>query len=92
MPKRIPIRAAKSIAREFDCRQVILAVWDGERTHIITYGQSLDDCDQAAHGGNFIKNALGWPASLCQTEPSRVQRLKRRIRELEQRLVEYESS
>jgi hypothetical protein len=84
MPKRIPIQAAKDVAAKYACRQVIIAAWDGALTHIVTYGESVEDCDQAATGGNFIKKALGWPESLCNAEPSRVTKLKARIKELEE--------
>jgi hypothetical protein len=71
MPKRIPIKAAKTIAKEYDCRQVILVAWDGERTHVVTYGQTLDECEQAALGGNMVKRALGFPEEMCNTKPAR---------------------
>lgn len=83
MPKRIPISAAKLVADKHDCRQVIILAWDGKLTHVVTYGKTLEDCDQAAQGGNKIKKVLGWPESLCQDEPSRVKKLKERIKELE---------
>ena len=49
----------------------------------MTYGKSLKDCDQAAQGGNMIKKAIGFPEYLCTAEPSRVIKLKERIKELE---------
>jgi hypothetical protein len=82
MPKRIPISSAKRFAQENDCKQVIIAAWDGELTHIVTYGATTEDCAQAALGGNRIKEALGWPKDL-RTEPSRVRQLQARIKELE---------
>lgn len=63
MPTRLPIKAAKDVAREYDCRQVILVAWDGERTHVVTYGKTTEECDQAAQGGDLVKKALGWPKS-----------------------------
>lgn len=86
MPKKISINAAKKFCVEQKCNQVIIAAWDGKRTHIITYGESVDDCAQAALGGNKIKAALGWPKNL-NAEPRRVQVLKDRIKELEERLA-----
>jgi len=77
MPKRIPIKAAKDIAQEYNLKQVILCAWDGELTHIVTYGKTLEDCDQAAQGGNKIKKFLGWSEELCEAEPSRVKKLKK---------------
>lgn len=83
MPKRIPITAASSIAKTHGCRQVIVVAWDGEKTHVVTYGVSQEECGQAADGGNLVKRALGWPESLCSAEPSRVVKLKTRIKQLE---------
>jgi hypothetical protein len=88
MPKRMPISSAKDIANKFDCKQVIIAAWDGERTHIVTYGKSAEDCDQAAQGGNLIKKAMGWPKSMLNDEPSRIIKMKSRIIELEQKVKE----
>jgi len=71
MPKRVPISVAREVCEKTSARQVILAIWDGERTHIITYGKSVEDCQQAAVGGNVIKRALGWPEELCNAKPRR---------------------
>lgn len=88
MPAKIPITAAKRVAIEHACRQVIIMAWDGERTHCVTYGNTVADCDQAAQGGNRIKAALGWPETLM-AEPSRVKKLKSRIKELEAALANH---
>lgn len=74
MYKRIPITAAKRIAKDFDKDQVIIVTWDKKygRTHVTTYGKSIKECKQAADGGNFVKKALGWPDELCKAKPSRV--------------------
>lgn len=82
MPRRIPIAAARALASEQGLTQVILAAWDGRRTHIVTYGVSVTDCDQAALGGEKIKAALGWPAA-ANVLPSRVAALQRRVQRLE---------
>lgn len=88
MPKRIPIQAAKDVAKTHGCRQVILLAWDGERTHVVTYGVNDEECCQAAIGGNRVKAALGWPESLM-AEPSRVKKLKSRVKELEDELEQH---
>jgi uncharacterized protein YuzE len=75
-------KQAKDIAQEYNLKQVILCAWDGERTHIVTYGKTLEDCDQAAQGGNKIKKFLGWSEELCEAEPSRVKKLKKEIEQL----------
>jgi len=71
--KRIPISEAKRISKLYEQDQVILVTWDktNNRTHVVTYGKSITDCEQAAQGGNFVKKALGWPENLCNTKPSR---------------------
>jgi hypothetical protein len=82
MPRRIPVKAAEQIGREHDCRQVIVLAFDGELTHIVTWGKSEVDCSQAADGGNALKKKWGWPE--CNDQPSRVVKLQQRIAELEQ--------
>jgi len=81
MPKRIPVSAAREIANRYGCRQVILLAWDGELTHVVTYGESTEDCSQAADGGNMLREKWGWPE--CNDQPSQVKRLQRRIADLE---------
>lgn len=71
----IPISEAKAIADRNHCKQVIIAAFDEDGiTHIITYGKTLTDCEQAAQGGNFIKKALGWPDELCHDKPKRIKK------------------
>ena len=84
--RRIPISAAKNIAKEHGQQQVILVTWDGEKTHVVTYGETTEACAQAASGGNLVKRALGWPESMCDEQPSRVKKLEARIEELEREL------
>jgi hypothetical protein len=74
MPQRIPISAARTIGQKYDCRQVIVLAWDGELTHIVTWGKTLEDCARAADGGNRLKEKWGWPES--DDQPSRVRRLQ----------------
>jgi hypothetical protein len=82
MPKRIPIKVARDVGKQTGCRQIILLAFDGELTHVVTWGKTVEDCDQAAQGGNLLKKKWGWPESM-QAEPSRVKKLRDRIRELE---------
>ena len=74
MPDRLPIQDAKEIAHRRGLRQVILLAWDGERSHVVTYGKSVEDCDQAAQGGEKMKKLMGWPN--WEAEPSRVKKLR----------------
>ena len=53
MPKRIPIAAAREVSQRYDLKQVLLIGWDGERVHIVTYGQTKADCAAAAKAQDF---------------------------------------
>jgi len=87
MPKRIPFATAKAVGEKHpDVRQVILMAWDGEKTHIVTWGRSIDDCAQAAYGGNLAKISFGWPEELCKDEPARVKLLRKEIAELKDKV------
>ncbi len=88
--KRIPISAAKKVADEQNCRQIILLAWDGELTHIVTYGKTTEDCAQAATGGNLLKEKWGWPE--CNDQPSRVKKLTAEVEELRKELAEARDS
>lgn len=74
--KRLPIKTAKELAEAYELDQVILLGWSKETgiTHVVTYGKTLEDCKQAADGGNRLKKSLGWPEELCKAEPSRGKR------------------
>ena len=84
MPDRLPIKLAKNISDNYNCKQVIVFAWDGKTTHVVTYGSTIEDCDQAAQGANSIKKQWGWPNHT--DEPSRVslenKLLKQTIRDL----------
>lgn len=84
MPQRIPVKVASDVGQKNQCQQVILLAWDGALTHIVTWGKTVEDCAQAAAGGNFLKQKFGWPE--CNDQPSRVRKLEARIRELENQL------
>lgn len=53
MPKRIPIAAARRVAEEFGLKQCLLIGWDGEQTHVVTYGETKADCEAAAKAQDF---------------------------------------
>ena len=74
--KRIPINEAKKISEKYGQNQVIIVTWDkiNNRQHVVTYGSTITDCEQAAKGGNFVKKALGWPEEQCNAVPARVRR------------------
>ena len=90
--KRIPIKEAKEIGVKNGYNQVIITAWDinTNTTSVCTWGKSMEDCDQAAQGGNFVKKALGWPEKLTNEKPSRVKKLERettQLREENERLM-----
>jgi hypothetical protein len=85
MPKRIPIRVAKEICKSQKCKQVIVFAHDGVLTHCVTYGKTVEDCDQAAQAGNRLKKSLGFPE--VDAEPSRVKKLKQKVKELQYALA-----
>ncbi len=86
--KRIPIKEAREFAKKYDKDQVIIFSFsrgDG-KTWVTTYGNTLEDCDQAARGANIIKKRWEWPEELCNEEPSRVKKLKNKNKELEEQV------
>lgn len=76
MSKRIPIQRAKDIGKDLEYDQVIIVAWSKKTgiTSVTTWGSTLEQCEQAAEGGNFVKKALGWPPEQCQDKPTRVKR------------------
>src|SRR5882724_736385 len=89
MPKRIPIEVARFACEAAECRQVILCAWDGKLTHIVTYGKTVEDCAQAAQGGNYLKQKWGWPE--CNDQPSRVKKLQAELADAKERIAELEA-
>jgi hypothetical protein len=80
--KRIPIKTAKEIGKYYGYTQVIIHAYDGQSgiQHITTWGESMEDCDNAALGGNEIKKLLKWEDS--DAVPNRVKKLQDEILEL----------
>lgn len=72
--KNIPIASAKKIAEQYDKEHVIIITWDSihSKTHVTTYGKTLEACKQAVEAGNKLKKAMGWPDELCHAVPTRV--------------------
>lgn len=61
--RRIPISAAKQVARDYGYDQVIIigrAVGDGGGEHMTTYGRSREHCDAIAAGGRALQQFMGW--------------------------------
>lgn len=53
MTKRIPIAEARRFGQAHGLSQVILLGWDGENTHIVTWGKTKADCKSAAQAQDF---------------------------------------
>lgn len=84
---KIPIKAAKELSEKYDLSHVIIFAHQREPylDHIVTFGKSLKECDEAAQFGDTLKDGLGWPEKL-KTLPSRVRKFQKRIKELEAQL------
>lgn len=69
--KNIPIKAAKEIAENYDYPEVVIFAYDPVtyRQHVTTYGKTIDQCEDAAKAGNYLKKALGWPEEMCNAKP-----------------------
>ena len=72
--KRLPIRAAKEVARKYGQSQVILITFDpvSKLTHTVSYGQTLADCKNAADVANNLRRQLGFPEEKCNEVPRRL--------------------
>lgn len=59
--KKIPITAARDIAKKFGYDQVvIIARKVGEGEHVTTYGVNEEHCHSAALQGVALKRFMGW--------------------------------
>ena len=74
--KRIPIEAAKRIANDYECPEVVIFAYDPESgdQHVTTYGKNYEQCVDACRAGNYLKKHLGWPEELCSSKPARQRR------------------
>lgn len=89
MPEHMPIETAELVGEEHpDVDQVIVLAHDGERTHVVTWGRTEEDCAMAAEGGNRIKKWFGWPDEKTQAESEAVRELKEENQRLRERLQE----
>lgn len=59
--KRVAIKSAKELGEFYDKDQVIVLSWDKitNTTWVTTWSKTILDCEQAAIGGEKIKNYLG---------------------------------
>jgi hypothetical protein len=59
MVKCIPIAEARRVAEAHGLKQVVLLGFDGDKTHVVTYGVTKEDCRQAALAQEFWKGNFG---------------------------------
>lgn len=68
--KRIPIKSAREIAEKHGLRQVLLIGFDGENVHLVTYGKTKKDCEQAATAQDFWSGRIREFSFVGQAEKS----------------------
>lgn len=85
--KRIPMIVLKGIAKEFKLTHVVMFAHNtvDKKQYVNSYGKTLKQCDEASGFANRMQVSLGWPWSL-QSQPNRVLKLQKRIKELELKL------
>jgi len=73
--KEIPISTAKEISEKYGYPEVVIFAYDpvSKNQHITTYGETKDQCLDAAKAGNFLKKSLGWPEDMCHAKPRRTE-------------------
>jgi hypothetical protein len=81
----IPIKVLKELSKKYGYDHIICFATKDKMQYVATYGRTIEECDQAAQFGDRMKDALGWPENL-HAVPSRVRRLQKQIKELEEKL------
>lgn len=60
MSKRVPIKAAKDLANDYNKEQVIVVTFCPQTGYTVTtYGKTKKLCQDAAKGGKFVMDAIG---------------------------------
>jgi len=85
----IPFDELKKLSEKYGLSHVIMFAHDHSDSvdHIVTYGDSVKNADQAAEFGNRLKDAMGWPESLRQQSAQvteRIVTLEAELRDLRQ--------
>lgn len=74
--KRIPVSDAKHFGEKNNQTQVLILCRGADGfDHVVTWGKSVEQCDEAAIMGNRLKTMLGW-SSNTSAEPSRIKKLR----------------
>jgi hypothetical protein len=82
MPDHIPWERAQDFAEKNGCSRVVIVAFDGERTHVVTWGLSVEDSDVACDVGNWFKEENDWPARF-EAESPKVKALREQIAHLQ---------
>ena len=71
--KNIPIQnsEAEKISKKYNYPEIVIFAYDPDTRmqHVTTYGETKEQCLDAARAGNYLKKTLGWPEELCHTQP-----------------------
>ena len=78
--KRVPVKAAKNLCEENGLRQVIVIGWDGEKQHIVTYGMTKKECEEAAYASNILQEYFSWPEDYRHDVPKQIAEIKKMIK------------
>lgn len=76
---RIPVKDLAEVAKRHRGKLAVLVIYDGDSTHVVSWGDTVHNCDRAAQLSEHLKKAMGWPEKLWSTIPSRVAKLHRLI-------------
>lgn len=87
MPTHIPFEALQAFCEANGLIQACLMAWDGQRTHVVTWGADASQSDMAAEGGNLMKRTMGWDESYCNTKSAKVAKLEEEIEELKEEIA-----
>lgn len=55
---KIPVLEAMRVAQAHGLTQCLLLGWDGEMAHVVTYGETPEDCAKAAKAQDFWQGAV----------------------------------
>lgn len=60
--RRLPIKMARDLCKVYGLQQVVILATDDEGTqHIVTAGNTKDNCKNAGVSGDMLKKILAWP-------------------------------
>lgn len=87
MPNLIPPESLQKFCAQFQLSQAVLLAFDGERVHVVTWGNTPSDSDHAAEAGNALKKSFNWPNELCRDISPKVQALLDKVERLKEEVA-----